>query len=177
MHQRGEAERLHPACCKRSALRRWGITWLCVCRCVCANVHTDSFKDAYPHSALLAGLRDMWKGLAPVAMVVSSELESIWDVAYLLMPNLFSGLFHFSWEPRFPFLYLWMTENVPPIKQPFGMALDHQQLSISLSKTLNVKPWAAKLLLLYMRESHCLVLTSRTLQLVLKHSTSSSPSP
>lgn len=27
--------------------------------CVCANVHADSFKDVYPHLALLAGLREM----------------------------------------------------------------------------------------------------------------------
>lgn len=53
----------------------------------------------------------------------------------------------------------------------------HQQLSISLSKTLKVKPWATKLLLLYMRESYCLVLTPEISQLVLKHSTFSSPSP
>lgn len=53
----------------------------------------------------------------------------------------------------------------------------HQPLLISPSKTLNVKPWAAELLLLYLRESHSLVLTPKILQLALQHNTFSSPSP
>lgn len=53
----------------------------------------------------------------------------------------------------------------------------HQQLLISPSKTLNVKPWAAELLLLYLKESRYLVLTPKILQLVLQHNTFFSPSP
>lgn len=50
---------------------------VCLQVCMCTHVHTDSFKDMYPRLALLAGLGETWKGLAMIAMIVSSELESI----------------------------------------------------------------------------------------------------
>lgn len=45
--------------------------------CVLTHVHTDSFKDMCSCLALLAELQKMWKGLATIAVVLSSELESI----------------------------------------------------------------------------------------------------
>lgn len=50
---------------------------MCLQVCMCTHVHTDPFKDMYPCLALLAGLQEMWRGLAMIATVVSSELESV----------------------------------------------------------------------------------------------------
>lgn len=52
-------------------------TATCLQVCMCTHVHTDFFKEMYPRLALLAGLQEMWKGLAMIVMVASSELESI----------------------------------------------------------------------------------------------------
>lgn len=50
---------------------------VCLQVCVRTHVHTDSFRDMCPCLALLVELQKMWEGLAMTAMVLSSELESV----------------------------------------------------------------------------------------------------
>lgn len=144
----------------------------------CTHVHPDPFRDVYPRLALPAGLQEMSEGWAPIGVAVSwARIHFRCSTAADAKPVPVFVLLQLSIAPS-----LLVSHNdgkCPSHETPLRYISrpTHQQLLISPSKTLNVKPRAAELLLLYLRESHYPVLSPKILQLVLQHNPFSSPSP